>query len=105
MAKVQRSYRYHTKWLIPEATAIKAKEQETEAGKIETILIWQEAYRSSHYFREGETVYHIDDLDTPLRVDKILRAYPKPLNGEKQKSKIIGVQVHWHELQIEDKYV
>jgi hypothetical protein len=97
MPKVQRNYKYHSKWLIPEKIAIDAKQQKSEEATLEVILLWQDAYQSSHHFKEGDTAYHIDDLETPLRVDKILRSYPKPTNGEKQKSKIIGIQVHWHE--------
>ena len=95
--KVQRNYRYHTKWLLPEKVAIEALAQETKLARLEVILLWQEAHQSGHHFRPGDTAYHIDDLETPLRVDKILREYPKPVNGEKTKSKIVGISVHWHE--------
>jgi len=95
--KAQKYYRYHTEWLVPEKVAIEAREQPTEAGQQEVLDLWAEAHRSGHHFKEMDTVYHIRDLWTPLGVDKILRAKPKPVNGEKQKSRILGVQVHWHE--------
>ena len=105
MSKSFITYRFHSKWLIPERVAEDALKETTEAGKSEVIMLWQEAHQSSHHFKPGETCYHMDDLDTPMRVDKILRDYPKPVNGEKTKSKIIGIQVHWHQQVQEEKYL
>ena len=95
--KIQRNYRYHTKWLIPESVAKEAFSQTNEDDVQDIIERWNYAYRSEHHFKEGDTCYHIRDLEQPLAVDKILRSYPKPRNGETQKSKIDGILVHWHQ--------
>ena len=93
--KRQRSWNYHTKVLIPREIADKAKSEEKEIDQLEVILLWGEAHRSAHHFKRGDECCHIDNLDQVLHVDKIMRSYPKPENGEKQKPKIDGILVHW----------
>ncbi len=95
--KKQRSWNYHTKVLVPESIAERAKEKKTEIERLEVLLLWGEAHRASHHFKRGDVAYHVDDLEQKLNVDKIMRSYPKPQDGEKQKPKIDGILVHWHE--------
>lgn len=100
MAKFH-AHKFHTKWLIPEKTAIELRGIETEKGRIEHITLWQETHMSSHHFTEGDTCYHVDNYTQPMRIDKILRSFPKPRNGEKQKSRLEGISVHWYEHEID----
>ena len=95
--KKQRNYVYHTNVLVPLKVAEQALAEASEAGRIEVILLWQDAYRSSHHFNPGDEVRHVDELSLVLHVDKIIRSYPKPRDGEKQKSRIEGILCHWFE--------
>ena len=95
--KIQRTHVYHTKLLIPDSIAKEAREQETEKGAIEVIMLWQEAHRAKHHFTRGDICYHVDDIHQKLNVDKIIRSFPKPRDGEPQKSKIDGIATHWHQ--------
>ncbi len=95
--KIQRTHVYHTKLLIPESVALEARDQTTERGLIEVIMLWQETYRAKHHFTRGDVCYHVDDVHQKLNVDKIIRSFPKPRDGEPQKSKIDGIACHWHQ--------
>ena len=95
--KRQRSWNYHTKLLVPVDIANKALSYKTEKETIEEILVWGETERSDHHFKRGDECCHVDNLEQVLHVDKIIRSYPKPYNGEKPKAKIEGILVHWHE--------
>jgi hypothetical protein len=95
--KRQRSYVYHTNVLVPLKVAEEAMLEEKEAGRIEVLLIWRDAYGSSYHFSPGDDVRHIDALEVKMHVDKIIRSYPKPRDGEKQKSRIEGILCSWFE--------
>jgi len=100
--KRQRVHNYHTKWLIPEDVAEAARKHEDDVAQLEEIIHWQETKRADHHFKVGDVCYHIDDIHQKLNIDKILRSYPKPFNGEKQKARLEGLSVHWHEEVFED---
>jgi len=102
--KVLRSYYFHSHLLIPEHVAKEAREQPTDLARLEVLLLWQEAHRSTHTFKELDVCYHIDDLDQSLRIDKIVRIKSRPVNGEKSKSRIQSLRVHWHET-VHDNFV
>jgi len=93
--KRQRSYVYHSQLLIPEERALMARAEEDPMRRLDVLQNWQDVYQSEHHFKAGDTCYHIDDLEQLLRVDKIIRTFSK--NGESQKSKVNGIQVHWFE--------
>lgn len=99
-----KTHKFHTKWLIPEKVIDELENIDSEEGKAEHIMIWQDAYQSHHHFNEGEICAHIWNPKTKMIVEKIARHFPKPQNGEKSKSKIDGIVVHWFEHD-SDKYV
>ena len=92
-----RSWNFHTKVVVPENVAKEALSQNSEAGRIEVLLLWGEASRSGHHFKRGDTCCHVDNLEQVMHVDKIIRTFPKPVDGEKQKARIEGILVHWME--------
>lgn len=95
--KRQRTYVYHTKLLIPEMVAKEAQSASSELEVFDIITSWQEKKRADHHFKKGDIAYHVDDIWQKLHVDKIIRSFPKQKNGEPQKSRIEGIQTHWHE--------
>ena len=95
--RTHKSWNFHTKVLIPIEIARKALEHDKDIDKLEVVLLWQEAHRSSHHFKRGDECAHVDNLKQVMHVDKIMRSYPKPENGEKQKPKIDGILCHWFE--------
>jgi hypothetical protein len=95
--KRQRTYVYHTKLLVPDYVAKEAQSAKDELEIFDILTSWQEKKRSDHHFTRGDVCYHIDDIWQLLHVDKIIRSFPKKKNGEPQKTKIDGIQCHWHE--------
>lgn len=68
---------------------------DTPEDRLEKILLWIDAYQSTHYFRDNDVVYHKENLNQPMIVDRVLRKIYK-VNGE-PKTKILGVECHWWE--------
>ena len=91
------NHTFHTKLLIPKDVVTEGKKKESQAEMLEHLLIWQDAYRSDHHFKRGDECYHVDNLNQILHVDKVIRSFPKPKNGESQSSKIEGILCHWWE--------
>ncbi len=95
--KIHKSWTFHTKVLVPESIAEKALAETDPIQRLEVILLWQEAHRSSYHFKNGDTCCHVDNLEQVLHVTKIIRSYPKPEDGERQKPKIEGILCNWWE--------
>ena len=70
---IQRNYYYHSQLLVPEKKAIEARDEPTEEGRDEVLMLWQLAHQPSYHFKEKEKCYHVDDLWQMLRVDRIVR--------------------------------
>ncbi len=86
-----KTYKFHSKFLLPEDIAREARDVSGAAKGLEVIYNWQERHQSTHRFKEGERVFHIDDLYKPMYVDKILKEYTE------ERPRMIGVQCHWFE--------
>ncbi len=90
-----RNHRFHTTLLIPKAVVETAFAEETPEARLESILLWIDTYQSAHYFKEGQTVYHKENLNQPMIVDRVIRKVWK--TGGQQKVKVLGIDVHWWE--------
>lgn len=94
---------FHSNLLIPQKVVKDAKAHGSPEAEIEEILSWIEKKQSHHFLRSGDEVYHKDNLEQLMYVDRIIR---KTYGDEKEKrQKIVGVDVHFWSLQPEEKYV
>lgn len=98
-----RAHRFHTTLLIPMSVVEKSFALETPEERLESILLWIDCHQSTHYFREADQVFHKENLNQPMIVDRVLRKVYKA-NGE-QKTKVLGVDVHWWEEVPEEQFV
>lgn len=87
---------FHSNLLIPRKVVEEAKEIQDPKERLEKVLIWIDAYQADHFLRSGDEVYHKDNLEQILYVDRIIR---KTYGDDKSKrQKIVGVEVHFWEV-------
>lgn len=98
-----KAHRFHTTLLIPMSIVKKSYAMADPEERLESILLWIDCHQSTHYFREADTVYHKENLNQPMIVDRVLRKVYKA-NGE-QKTKVLGVDVHWWEETPSEEFV
>lgn len=98
-----RAHRFHTTLLIPKKVVEEAFSLETPEARLENILLWIDTYQSNYYFRDGDMVFHKENLNQAMIVDRVLRKVYKA-NGE-QRTKVLGVDVHWWEEVPEEQFV
>ncbi len=93
--KIFRAHRFHTTLLVPKSIVEKSFSLPTPEERLESVLIWIDTYQSNHYFKEAQTVYHKDNLNQPMLVDRVLRKVYK-VSGV-PRTKVLGIDVHWWE--------
>lgn len=97
------THTFHSNLLIPSNVVEKAKATGSPEAELETILSWIDIHQSSHFMRSGHEVYHKDNLDQKMHVDRIIR---KTYGAEeKKRQKIVGVEVHFWEPVLEENFV
>ena len=97
------SHRFHSTMLIPGRIVKEADALASPEGRLKHILLWIDARQSDYYFKPGESVYHKDNLEQEMFVDKIIKKNFND-NGH-EKTRMVGVEVHWWEVSHQEQLV
>ena len=94
---------FHSNLLIPRKVVQDAQAIGSPEAEVESILLWIDAHQSNHFLRSGDEVYHKENLEQLMYVDRIIR---KTYGEEsKKRQKIVGVDVHFWENLPDEKFV
>ena len=87
--------------LIPGRIVREANALNDADARLEHILLWIDTYQSDYYFKPGESIYHKDNLEQEMFVDRIIKKNFS--NNGHDSTRMVGIEAHWWENQMSEE--